>query len=231
MAQIRPLRFSLRQLLLSVAVLGVVLALWRAWPTISDGLWPPTDAAGFHDRAERRAHRGELKGAISDLDEAIKLEPRSDRHYRERGDDYFSQGETAKAIADYATAIRLSHGEPASVYALNDYATALATIGRYRDAIKVCTEAVQLKPAITVEQAVAFENRGASLMESGELDNAIRDLSQALKLAPDEAGFYFNRGLAYFRKGERGLADGDLARARELDRRFNGSNYAGQRRE
>jgi tetratricopeptide (TPR) repeat protein len=225
MAQTLPLRFSLRQLLICIAVLGSAIALWCAWPVISDSLWTPKDGSEFHNRAVRRTRRGDVSGAIQDLNKAIDLEPQSDRHYRERGDVYFNEHQVTKAIADYETAIRLSRGEPASVYALNDYATALASIGRYRDAIKACTEVIAIKDVIRGQPAVAFENRGVSYSELGEYDDAIRDLSQAIKLMPDEASFYYNRGSVYYQKDDRDRAEEDLRRARELDPRFAKSTY------
>ena len=51
----------------------------------------------------------------------------------------------------------------------------------------------------------------------GDLDKAIADCSQAIRLNPDDAEAYKHRGLAYQEKGDHAKANADLKRAKELD--------------
>ena len=60
-------------------------------------------------------------------------------------------------------------------------------------------------------------NRGTVLLESGRVDQAIRDLRKAKKLRPDEAATLFNLGLAYARSGELAKAEEELRQAELLD--------------
>ncbi|MFW6323906.1 MAG: tetratricopeptide repeat protein, partial [Desulfovibrionales bacterium] len=43
----------------------------------------------------------------------------------------------------------------------------------------------------------AFNNRGVSRIQTGELLEAVEDISMAIRLDPNEPEFFFNRALAY----------------------------------
>ena len=53
--------------------------------------------------------------------------------------------------------------------------------GRYDEAIKECTEAIELAPNF----AEAYSNRGIAYVQKGELDQAIADFDKAIELDPD----------------------------------------------
>lgn len=53
-------------------------------------------------------------------------------------------------------------------------------------------------------------------MHLNEFDRAIVDVSEAIRLCPNEGMFYYNRGLAYDKKGAKAKAEADFAKAKEL---------------
>ena len=61
--------------------------------------------------------------------------------------------------------------------------------------------------------AEIFNDRGVAYRLKGDIDRAIQDYSQAVKLNPKSAATYNNRGVAYDRKGEydRAITDFDQA--------------------
>ena len=74
-----------------------------------------------------------------------------------------------------------------------------------------CTEAIRLDP----ESAKAYCYRGLARLEIDD-DAAGADCTEAIRLDPKCALAYQIRGSAYERKGERGKAVADYAKAREL---------------
>jgi tetratricopeptide (TPR) repeat protein len=78
--------------------------------------------------------------------------------------------------------------------------------------ISDCTAAIKEPPTGFATRSVAFRHRGTAHMSKGELDRAIQDFDQAIKLEP-AAGSYERRGVAYWQKGEidRAIQDFDQA--------------------
>jgi tetratricopeptide (TPR) repeat protein len=62
--------------------------------------------------------------------------------------------------------------------------------------------------------------RGHLHSQRGEYDQAIQDLSQAIRLDPQSAFPYVNRGVAYDETGKHDLAIADLTEAIRLDPRL-----------
>jgi Tfp pilus assembly protein PilF len=52
--------------------------------------------------------------------------------------------------------------------------------------------------------------------QKGDIDKAIADLTDAIRLDPKSAGTYHDRGLAYHKKGEEVKAKEDFAQAKKL---------------
>ena len=56
-------------------------------------------------------------------------------------------------------------------------------------------------------------------MVKGNLDQAIADLSEAIRLEPTAAHAYNNRGAAYKKKGQLDKAKRDFIKAKELEQK------------
>ncbi len=64
--------------------------------------------------------------------------------------------------------------------------------------------------------APAYNNRGGVYGRLGDVQLAIEDFDEAIRLDPQYALAYFNRGLAYSAIGDVARANADFARAAEL---------------
>ena len=74
----------------------------------------------------------------------------------------------------------------------------------------MATVACSLSPAETAY------NRGWDYAEQGDYENAIEAYDEAIRLNPQYAKAYNNRGIAYGLLGQQEQADRDFAKAKEL---------------
>jgi Flp pilus assembly protein TadD len=65
------------------------------------------------------------------------------------------------------------------------------------------------------QPAVPGHNRGIAYANKGELDKAIADFTELIRLDPTGEAYY-DRGKAYQRRGDTGKAELDLNEARRL---------------
>jgi Flp pilus assembly protein TadD len=70
-------------------------------------------------------------------------------------------------------------------------------------------------PTPTSLAATEFD-KGVDFAAREDWDTAIACFREAIRLKPDDADAYYNRGLAYRKKGEPAKANADFARAEEL---------------
>jgi tetratricopeptide (TPR) repeat protein len=74
--------------------------------------------------------------------------------------------------------------------------------------IAFLTNAIRSNPTFAF---AAYDNRGAARDAKADLDGAIQDFSQAIRLKPDDSVAFLNRGLSRFKKGELDLAIRDFS--------------------
>ena len=74
------------------------------------------------------------------------------------------------------------------------------------------------RPAVGADFAFAAEavKQGDLLLKKDDFDGAISAYAAAIRLDPKLAEAYYNRGLAYEKKGEQAKAEGDFAQAKKL---------------
>ena len=70
--------------------------------------------------------------------------------------------------------------------------------------------------ALTFDYAIAFDNRGTARQLKGDLDGAIQDFTEAIRLEPDYARAFHDRGATRARKGDAAGAQQDNSRAIQL---------------
>jgi tetratricopeptide (TPR) repeat protein len=73
-------------------------------------------------------------------------------------------------------------------------------------AIAACTALIQGGTETTDGVAIAYNNRANAWINKDENDRAIQDLNEAIRLRPNYATAFYNRGIAYS-KGKRGGGD------------------------
>jgi tetratricopeptide (TPR) repeat protein len=201
---------------------------------IQSGRWSGQDlAAAFLNRGKAHANKADFDRAIADFNEAIRLNPNDSftaAATYNRGGAYQAKGDLDRAIADFTAAIRL---DPAFADAYNNRGNTYQAKGDFDPAIADFTEALRLAAndaAVSTGapgapdgtggvggNAYLYANRGAAYARKGDLDHAIADFSEAIRLDPKLAAGYHNRGNAYQAKSDFDRAIADFGEAIRLD--------------
>jgi tetratricopeptide (TPR) repeat protein len=85
------------------------------------------------------------------------------------------------------------------------------------DMIAACTRVIDAGRYTGINLAPVFYNRGHAWRDKGDLDRAIADYDQAIKLDPGHFAAYYNRGHAWRAKGDLDRAITDYSQAIRLD--------------
>jgi len=144
-------------------------------------------AAAFTIRGSAYRVHGDLKRAVADYDQAVKLDPREADIFYRRGIALGMSGEADRAIADFDQAIKL---EPDHAGALYSRGLTYANTGRWERALEDYDQAIKLSP----NNVTAISNRGNAYLALKQYDRAIADYDRAIALEPDEAIPHNNRG-------------------------------------
>ena len=134
-----------------------------------------------------RYQKGDLGGAISKFEEAMRLDPEYARAFYYRGFVRHGKHDLDRAIADYSEAIDL---DPQLVDVFLNRGSARGGKGDFDGAIVDYDEAIRLNP----ENALALTNRGFARQRKGDFDGAIADYDEAIRLNPENALAFTNRG-------------------------------------
>ncbi len=178
-----------------------------------------TRAGAFHNRGAAYRLQGDLVRAITDYNEAIRLNPSDVDTFYIRGNAFAAQRDYDHAIADYSSAIRLDAG---FAPAYNNRGGAYHMKRDFTHAIADFDEAIKLNP----DYASAFSNRCRARALSGDqLDKARADCSKSLELRPDDASTLDTRGLVHLRDMNFAAAFDDYDAAYKLNAMQFGSLY------
>ncbi len=172
----------------------------------------PPDSAFYRKRGDDYTGKGEYENAISDYNEAIRLNPLDAVAYYSRGFAYHYKNNQDRAFENYKTAIQLK-----SELALQPMMECVLYDATKKDdtdkAIADCTKTINSAP----DFALAFYIRGNAYRNRVELDRAIADFNKFIELNPKNALAYINRGDVYFNKADYDHAAADYNKAIELD--------------
>lgn len=146
-------------------------------------------------QAQDKAGAGDLDGAITDLTEAIRLDPDFADAYFQRGLLYVEMLDHDGVIADFSEVI---HRDPQNALAYFYRGNAYNELDNYDDAIDDFDATLALNPNHTT----AYHSRGLAHWGRRDLDAAIRDYSATIRLDPDSVAAYLNRGLALRKIGD-----------------------------
>ena len=153
------------------------------------------------------------ENALTEIDEAIKLDPGNAGAWFLRGLAKNDLGNQQGAIDDYTKAIELN---PTDANLWNSRGLAKNASGDHQGAIDDFTKAIELNS----EFAHAWSHRGFARNELGENQGAIIDCSEAIKLDPKIAPAWNSRGFAKNALGDHQGALGDFTEAIELNPEF-----------
>ena len=169
--------------------------------------WSNENADKVIDKALALDKRGDFKGALKLLNEAVKLYPDNQFVLVNRGNIYNDRlRDYEKAIDDYNKTIELN---PKFSWPYLNRAIAYGRLKRWEEAIVDYGRAIELD----ANYADAYNGRAWSYCQIGKFEEALLDANKALKLKPNEANFFDTRASAYagLKRYEEALADMDKA--------------------
>ena len=138
--------------------------------------------------------------------------------YTQRANRYAKLKQYDRALADLDAALRL---KPDEVDALAGRGWIYSELGQHQRAMQDLDKVVSLKP-----NAYTYNLRCWARATWGEqLDAALADCNESLKLKPDYAAAFDSRAFVHYRRGEYGLAVGDASGALSINLKLAPSRY------
>jgi tetratricopeptide (TPR) repeat protein len=163
----------------------------------------PTLAAAYSGRGVIYSAEGRFDLALSDFNQAINLDPNKPSFFNNRGLAYQENGEQQRAIDDFDRAIGL---DPKDAVAFLNRGISHRKLGQYREALRDHEKATSLDPT----NAANLSERCLDKAILGvQLESAIADCDEALRLRPDDVWAHDSRGFAHLKLGQFKLAIGD----------------------
>jgi tetratricopeptide (TPR) repeat protein len=172
-------------------------------------------AVAYWQRGCGRAKQQELDGAIVDFEEALRLDPQAAAGYRSRpeyaaaylarGTEYLEQKAYQKALPDLE---RARQATPQDARIGSRLGAAWSGLKNYAKAVEALTAALDLEP-----NDLDYVSRGRARKELGQLDDAVADFTEAIRLNPNNAAAYASRGDLYMERDDvkHAIADFDQA--------------------
>ena len=182
--------------------------------------------------------------ALADFNAAAAADPKRPEVFAIRASVLAEQGRRDEAIADYRHVLELSPPEnmanaaKAALEQLGYQPGFFETLGvdplkRTEDtptspevagcngtnpeiAIRDCSKIIADAKAAPADLAIAYHNRADSYANQTRHDEAIEDLSQAIKLKPDFGLAYYRRGNSYYAQDKNNKALADYSKSIEL---------------
>jgi tetratricopeptide (TPR) repeat protein len=174
------------------------------------GAAAPESPAAMALRAHKLMEANDMPGALTLLDEVLKLEPKHARALFDRAMVRMSRQDLDGALSDVELAAQLAPGD---ARVLGAQCLIRVAAGQVDSGLTVCQAALA---AGKNGQSNALTSRGQAYLLLGRHVDALADFEQALSIAPNHMRAMFGRGLARQALGERsaGQIDLDLAVAR-----------------
>jgi len=157
------------------------------------------DAKFYRERGIVSYRNGDFHRAVTEFDQAIRLDPNDVQSYNIRGNAWDYVGAFDRALADYDEAIRIDPNNPA---VFHDRGIMWRRKGELDRALVDLDRAIRF----SFSDANIYSDRGLIWYEKGRYDRAIADFTQAIKLDPNFAGAYISRGIILHRQSEFNLA-------------------------
>lgn len=172
----------------------------------------PANVEALQNRGSIRSDLKQNDAAIRDLTDAIKLNPSKDfRAFYARANAYNERGNYRWAIEDYSTALIL---QPQMPEALLNRGSLLQFQGKYNTALKDFDALLRLDPENF--SAYAHNGRCWSFIFLKQLETAMVECNESIKLNDQISETYDSRALLYERLRKLDLAEADYQKSHAL---------------
>jgi tetratricopeptide (TPR) repeat protein/S1-C subfamily serine protease len=155
----------------------------------------------------------DYKGALADLNDAIRLSPQDASYYSNRAGTKFNLGDQEGGFFDYSIAIHIDPNYHQAYFlrgsqklALKDYKGSLSDLNRGL--------------AISPREYLAFFYRGNAKLSLGDQEGAIADYNESIMLNSQYADAYNNRGIIKYKQGNVKGAEADYSRAININPKY-----------
>jgi tetratricopeptide (TPR) repeat protein len=176
-------------------------------------------AAAYYYRGAAHVAKRDFDRAIADYNQAIVINPTEADYLNARAGAYEGKNDLARAMADYDKAIQLN---PKSVYAYNNRGASFQRKGDFARASADYGEVTRLQPNNADAWAARCWVRAAG---GREVQQALADCNQALKIKADAPDVLDTRGFVNLRLGKVDDAIKDYDAALKLDPKLAGALY------
>ena len=153
------------------------------------------NAEAWARRAAIRLRNYYYDGALTDIGEALRLEPGKSQYLLIRAKVYIAQNKYEEARLDVETAIEAAPGAPSPHWVRGEL---LSARRKHAEAVAEFSEALRLDPMF-VE---VLRDRASSLGKLKDWDRALADIDAAERLVPDHDETIFLKALCLGEKGE-----------------------------
>jgi tetratricopeptide (TPR) repeat protein len=167
-------------------------------------------AEEYYQRGRKHEQDQQLDLALADYTQALGLDPKLARAWRDRGWVHLRKGMADRALADYDEAVRL---EPGLATAWSERGYVRLRQNEYDRALADLSRALELDGKLPF----AYLQRGDAYRYKKEYDKAAADYGEAIRLKPNNPQAHNARGLAHAAKDRLDEALADYSDAIRLD--------------